>query len=93
MNWWRFVLDLLPLSWMLLPAPAVAFAPARYLRPTGIAAGVFYGALLAAGYMTEDRICGDGCAIGLLIVPLFILGVILTGIAFVVRTTLVARKR
>ena len=93
MNWWRFALDLLPLSWMLLPAPAVLFSPTQYLRPVAIGAGIFYAALIVVGYMTEDAVCGEGCAAGLLIVPMYLLGVILTGIAFVVRTNLASRKR
>ena len=93
MNWWQLIRELLPLTWMPLPAPAVLFAPTRYLRPVAIGAGVFYAALIIVGYMTEDAVCGDGGGACLLIIPVYLLGVILTGIAFVIRASMASRKR
>lgn len=93
MNWWQLLRDLLPLSWLLIPAPAVLFAPAQYLRPVAVAAGVFYAALIIVGYATEDAVCGDLGTACLFVLPMYLLGVILTGIAFVIRASLASRKR
>jgi hypothetical protein len=91
--WWQLIRELLPLSWLLIPAAAVAFVPTQYVRPVAIAAGIFYAALIVVGYMTEDAVCGSSGAACLFVIPAYLLGVILTGIAFVVRASRASRKR
>ena len=93
MNWWQLIRELLPLAWILIPAPAVLFAPAQYLRPVAIGAGVFYAALIIVGYMTEDAVCGTLGTACLLIIPVYLLGVILAGVSFVVRMSRAHRRR
>lgn len=91
--WWQLVRELLPLAWILIPAPAVLFAPTRYLRPVAIGAAVFYAALIIVGYLTEDAVCGNVGAACLFIIPVYLCGVILTGVAFVIRARVASRKR
>jgi hypothetical protein len=87
-GWQGLVLAFLSYAWLLIPAPVIVNMPRRFFLLVVAASVVFHGGLVGYVHFAGEDLCrasGSGCPITFVVVPMFLLGVVLSVIAVIIR--------